>query len=170
MLCLEKLWLFSRNELCFLKRTSRLNGVSEPASKTASQVHGVVETCINVAEIHRAREFYESVLSLEAMVCDDRFCAFRVGKDVLLLFVRGGSDRPVLLSGGMVPPHETVGAGHVAFAVSSDTLPDWRMRLHERGIEIESEVRWERGGASIYFRDPDNNLLELATPGVWANY
>jgi catechol 2,3-dioxygenase-like lactoylglutathione lyase family enzyme len=144
--------------------------VGEPESKTAPQVNGVVETCINVVEIRRAREFYESVFSLEAMVGDDRFCAFRAGKSVLLLFVRGGSDRPVPLPGGMVPPHETVGAGHFSFAVSSESLPDWRLRLQERGIEIESEVRWERGGSSIYFRDPDNNLVELATPGIWANY
>jgi catechol 2,3-dioxygenase-like lactoylglutathione lyase family enzyme len=144
--------------------------VIEPESNPAPPVHGVVETCINVADVRRAREFYESVFSLEVMVGDDRFCALRVGKDVLLLFVRGGSSHPVLTSGGMVPPHETVGAGHLAFAVSSETLPDWRMRLRQRGVEIESEVRWERGGTSIYFRDPDNNLLELATPGIWANY
>ncbi|HHQ6628438.1 TPA: VOC family protein, partial [Serratia fonticola] len=23
---------------------------------------------------------------------------------------------------------------------------------------------------SIYFRDPDGHLLELVTPGIWANY
>jgi hypothetical protein len=38
------------------------------------------------------------------------------------------------------------------------------MRLGERGVEIESAVHWARGGTSVYFRDPDNNLLELATP------
>jgi catechol 2,3-dioxygenase-like lactoylglutathione lyase family enzyme len=27
-----------------------------------------------------------------------------------------------------------------------------------------------RGGHSIYFRDPDGHLLELATPGLWAGY
>lgn len=27
-----------------------------------------------------------------------------------------------------------------------------------------------RGGCSVYFRDPDGHLLELATPGVWINY
>jgi catechol 2,3-dioxygenase-like lactoylglutathione lyase family enzyme len=141
-----------------------------PASNAAPQVDGVVETCINVAEIRRAREFYRSLFSLEVMAGDDRFCALRVGKDVLLLFVRGGSDRAAPLPGGVVPPHETLGSGHFAFAVSPETLPGWRARLLEHGVQIESEVRWERGGTSIYFRDPDNNLLELATPGIWANY
>ena len=134
------------------------------------QVQGIVETCINVSNVGRARDFYESVFGLGVLVGDDRFCAFRVGKDVLLLFLRGASDKPVALPGGSIPPHETAGAGHFAFAVSSETLSDWRTRLRDRGIEIESEVRWERSGFSIYFRDPDNNLVELATPGIWANY
>jgi catechol 2,3-dioxygenase-like lactoylglutathione lyase family enzyme len=27
-----------------------------------------------------------------------------------------------------------------------------------------------RGGQSIYFRDPDDLLVELATPGIWEAY
>ena len=52
---------------------------------------GIVETCINVAEINRAREFYQSLFNFEAMVSDERFCALRAGPDVLLLFTHGGS-------------------------------------------------------------------------------
>jgi catechol 2,3-dioxygenase-like lactoylglutathione lyase family enzyme len=134
------------------------------------QVRGIVETCINVAEINRAREFYQSLFGFEAMVSDERFCAMRVGSDVLLLFTHGGSKEPVVVPGGLIPPHETNGAGHFAFAISPDELAAWRTRLRERGVEIESEVRWERGGTSLYFRDLDVNLLELATPGIWPNY
>jgi catechol 2,3-dioxygenase-like lactoylglutathione lyase family enzyme len=137
---------------------------------THLQVHGIVETCINVAEIDRAREFYQSLFGFEAMVSDERFCALRAGPDVLLLFTLGGSNEPVAIRGGVIPPHETRGAGHLAFAISTDSLETWRMRLREYGIEIESEVQWERGGTSLYFRDPDANLLEFATPGVWPNY
>ncbi len=46
----------------------------------------------------------------------------------------------------------------------------WQIRLECQGIEILSEVTWERGGRSLYFRDPDGHLLELATPGVWDVY
>jgi len=139
-------------------------------SAKPAAIHGIVETCINVADMARARGFYESLFGFEAMVHDDRFCAFRVGAQVLLVFMEGASDRPAPVAGGVIPPHDTIGAGHFAFAVSKDELNAWRELLAERGIGVESEVQWERGGHSIYFRDPDNNLLELASPGVWANY
>ena len=40
-------------------------------------------------------------------------------------------------------------------------------RLGEREIAISGEYRWPRGGTSLYFRDPDGALVELATPGLW---
>jgi len=120
--------------------------------------------------MNRAREFYESLFGFEIMTSDERFCAFRVGHDVLLLFTEGESKNPVQLEGGIIPPHDTLGAGHFAFAISPNTLAEWRAFLRQRGVTIESQVRWERGGASLYFRDPDNNLVELATPGIWPNF
>ena len=54
-------------------------------------------------------------------------------------------------------------------AVSPD-LDGWRGHLAENGVEIESEVTWDRGGVSLYFRDPDGHSVELATPGVWEIY
>lgn len=133
-------------------------------------IRGIVETCINVADMDRARRFYERLFGLDVIEHDERFCAFRVGPDVLLLFTQGASDRPTTVNGGLIPPHNTVGAVHFAFAVASDELDNWRQLLAREGIQIESEVTWDRGGHSIYFRDPDGNLLELVTPGVWANY
>jgi hypothetical protein len=37
-------------------------------------------------------------------------------------------------------------------------------------VSIESVVTWPRGGTSLYFRDPNDHLLELITPGVWSIY
>jgi catechol 2,3-dioxygenase-like lactoylglutathione lyase family enzyme len=31
-------------------------------------------------------------------------------------------------------------------------------------------MAWPRGGTSLYFRDPDGHLVELATPGLWSIY
>jgi catechol 2,3-dioxygenase-like lactoylglutathione lyase family enzyme len=133
-------------------------------------IRGIVETCINVSEMRRARQFYESFFGFEVMEHSDRFCAFRVGPDVLLLFTQGTSDEPISVTGGVIPPHNTVGAAHFAFAVSGEELEIWSTRLSDRGIKVESEVVWTRGGRSIYFRDPDDNLVELVSAGIWANY
>jgi hypothetical protein len=46
-------------------------------------------------------------------------------------------------------------------------LDAWRQRLSERGVDIVSEYRWPRGGVSLYMCDPDEALVELATPGLW---
>ena len=40
-------------------------------------------------------------------------------------------------------------------------------RLAEQGVETVGEYRWPRGGTSLYMRDPDGALVELATPGLW---
>ena len=51
-----------------------------PIESSNLRVDGIVETCINVAEISRAREFYQSLFNFEAMVSDERFCALRLGR------------------------------------------------------------------------------------------
>jgi catechol 2,3-dioxygenase-like lactoylglutathione lyase family enzyme len=72
--------------------------------------------------------------------------------------------------GGLIPPHDGSGHMHFAFAIRAEDLNDWLQRLEQAPIEIESRVHWENGGHSIYFRDPDQHLVELATPGIWPNY
>jgi catechol 2,3-dioxygenase-like lactoylglutathione lyase family enzyme len=56
----------------------------------------------------------------------------------------------------------------VAFWVPAAELAEWERRMEHMGIAIESTVDWRPGVRSIYFRDPDQHLVELATPGVWS--
>ena len=135
------------------------------------RVTGVLETCIHVQDLARSAHFYESLFGFPRLGSDERFCAFDVaGRDVLILFRRGGTLEPVKLPGGLIPPHGGSGHLHFAFAIPVEDLPAWEARLGEAGVTIESRVKWPRGGVSIYFRDPDNHLVELATPGIWAIY
>jgi len=134
-------------------------------------LRGILETAVYVEDLDRSRVFYTALFGLPVMMRDDRFCAFDVaGKDVLLLFRKGGTPEPVSTPGGLIPPHDGDGHLHMAFAVDREDLDRWETRLREHGIEIESRVEWKAGGRSVYFRDPDGHLLELVTPGVWANY
>ncbi|MCC7085256.1 MAG: VOC family protein [Pirellulales bacterium] len=135
------------------------------------QVTGVLETALYVANLSRAREFYERVFDFRPMAADERFCAYSVAdRQVLLLFERGKSLQPMPTSGGVIPPHDGSGEQHLAFSCARDELTNWDVRLVAEHVPIESRVDWERGGTSIYFRDPDGNLLELATPGIWPIY
>lgn len=92
------------------------------------------------------------------------------GRGVLLLFVRGGTLEPVETPGGTIPPHDGSGPFHVAFAIHETQLAPWKAHLSVHGVPIESTTDWPRGGQSLYFRDPDGHLLELATPGLWKGY
>ena len=134
-------------------------------------VTGILETALHVDDLDRAIAFYQRLFGFEIMAQDKRFCAFNVaGRDVLLLFKRGASIRPMPVPGGVIPPHDGQGRLHTAFSIPAADLPGWEKRLADQGIAIESTVTWPEGGRSLYFRDPDGHLLELATPGIWPNY
>ncbi|MFL6352935.1 MAG: hypothetical protein ACJ74Z_13945 [Bryobacteraceae bacterium] len=67
-------------------------------------------------------------------------------------------------------PHDGDGELHVAFAIAASELGNWEPWLAENGIVVEEKHTWELGGQSVYFRDPDRHLIEIATPGVWSIY
>jgi catechol 2,3-dioxygenase-like lactoylglutathione lyase family enzyme len=141
------------------------------AGKNMPKLDGILETALYTDDMELARRFYEDVLELQPIFADDRLCAYGVaGRDVLLLFRRGTTMETVTMPGGTIPGHDGSGPLHVAFAISRDELAEWERRLASKQVGIEGRTDWPRGGRSIYFRDPDGHLLELATPGLWTVY
>jgi len=135
------------------------------------RLDGVLETALYVDDLARAARFYEEVLGLSPIASDRRFRGYDAGhRTVLLLFERGSTLETVRMPGGTIPPHDGHGPLHVAFAVPREDLAAWEERLAGRGVAVEGRAEWPRGGRSLYFRDPDGHLLELATPGLWSTY
>ena len=130
----------------------------------------VLETALYVDDLDRTAAFYAELFELAPLYADERLRAFAVGSSALLLFRRGASLETMTMPGGTIPPHDGSGPLHVAFAIAADELAPWEERLRDRGVAVEGRTDWPRGGRSIYFRDPDGHLLELATPGLWRIY
>jgi catechol 2,3-dioxygenase-like lactoylglutathione lyase family enzyme len=135
-------------------------------------LNGVLEMALIVEDIKRATRFYTELFGFEILTQSERLCSLNVKPaQVLFLFKRGGSLDDIHVLGGILPGGiDAPGRSHMVFAIATESLESWRDWLEQNGVTVESTLLWERGGTSLYFRDPDGNLLELATPGVWASY
>jgi catechol 2,3-dioxygenase-like lactoylglutathione lyase family enzyme len=129
------------------------------------KTEGILESSLYVDDVARSARFYEKIFGFR-VISDfgGRGCAMEAGtRQVLLLFMKRGSR-------AMQTPHDGDGELHVAFAIRAEELKAWEDWLAENGIAVEEKRAWELGGQSIYFRDPDRHLIEIATPGVWSIY
>jgi catechol 2,3-dioxygenase-like lactoylglutathione lyase family enzyme len=132
------------------------------------KVSGILETALYVSDVKEAAEFYRRLFGFNMLLESERLIALDVaGRDVLLLFQEGSTREPLYVPGGMIPPHGTSGSDHFAFSISPEDVEAWQDRLLSEGVTVESRVTWPRGAKSVYFRDPDNHLVELMTPGFW---
>jgi len=126
---------------------------------------GILESSLYVSDVLRSIRFYQEIFGF-SLISDfgGRGCAMHAGpKQVLLLFKKGASR-------DITSPHDGDGELHLALAIPAAALAEWESWLQQKGIPIEEKRSWESGGWSLYFRDPDRHLLELATPGVWSVY
>jgi catechol 2,3-dioxygenase-like lactoylglutathione lyase family enzyme len=124
-----------------------------------------LECSLYVTDVAGSARFYEKIFGFQVIGdFGERGCALKAGmRQVLLLFKKGGS-RDIL------SPHDGDGELHIAFAIAAADLAGWEGWLAENGIVVEEKRTWELGGCSLYFRDPDRHLIEVATPGVWSIY
>ena len=133
------------------------------ATQNLIPIADLFEAHLIVSELDRAVAFYRDLLSLPlARVFPDRKVAFfwigAPGKAMLGLWEAGTMPISVSL--------------HVAFQVALSDLHDAPTRLRKAGIQPrdlaglptqEPVVLAWMPAASVYFRDPDNNLLEFIT-------
>lgn len=126
---------------------------------------GILESSLYVADVVRSAHFYEKIFGFRVIAnFGERGCAMKAGnRQVLLLFKKGGSRN-------ISSPHDGDGELHLAFAINAAELASWEAWLEENGIAVEEKHTWELGGHSLYFRDPDRHLIEVATPGTWSIY
>jgi catechol 2,3-dioxygenase-like lactoylglutathione lyase family enzyme len=126
---------------------------------------GILESSLYVSDLPRSVRFYEETFGFRVITdFGERGCAMHAGTHQVLLLFKKGASRAT------ETPHDGDGELHLAFAIPSAELPNWESWLQTRKIPVEEKKKWDLGGWSLYFRDPDRHLLELATPGTWPVY
>ena len=128
-----------------------------------ARIHGVHETVLYADDVPALAAFYADVVGLEQIEPPDEYsAAFRLEDgNVLLVFDPSRTTTP----GRFVPEHGASGAGHVAFRI--DVVGDAANDLRRRGVKIEREITWPKGGRSVYFRDPAGNSVEYVEGDIW---
>lgn len=135
------------------------------------RVSGIIETALYAADLACTAAFYSDLFGFSTLTSSDRLIALDVGgRSVLLLFQQQATREAFAVPGGVIPPHGSGPQSHFAFAIAASDVDAWKEHLESKQIAIEGTMTWPGGAESIYFRDPDLNLVELLTPGFWAIY
>jgi len=129
------------------------------------KTNGVLESSLYVSDLPRSVRFYQETFGFSVISeFGERGCAMHTGTHQVLLLFKKGASRAIQ------SPHDGDGELHLAFGIPSSELASWESWLQARRIPVEEKRTWELGGSSLYFRDPDRHLIELATPGTWSVY
>ncbi len=119
---------------------------------------GIAEAALYVEDMEQARSFYTRVLGLPVTADFGESCFLQTGpQSSLILF----DIKQLEIRDSPIPDHGTYGEGHVALAIAAEEMDAWRQRLKSHNVVIEHEQTWPQGTHSIYFRDPDDNSIEL---------
>jgi len=127
-------------------------------------VVGLDHLAITVASIEKTVDFYIRVLGAQDVYAD----LWRAGKIPVAILQVGASRLSVHAAASPATPHAdrpTPGSGDVCFRWEG-SLDHAMAHLKQQGVSlVEGPVPRPAAdggtGASIYFRDPDGNLLEL---------
>jgi len=122
------------------------------------KIESIDHVVLTVRDLERTCDFYRSVLGFEVVTFGGGRKGLQFGRQKLNLHVYGKEFEPKAL-------HPAPGAIDLCF-ITTTPLDEVRRELGEKGVAIEVGPV-ERVGAvgtllSVYVRDPDQNLIEIA--------
>ncbi len=121
-----------------------------------SQIRQVDYTVIFARDMEAMRHFYEIVMEFPLLrTLSDRWIEYRVGSTTLALAAHGGRFNDP-------PPAQGALSLQMAFRVAPQTVADCAAALDAKGVKLVSPLTdhpW--GHRTIFFRDPDGNVLEI---------
>lgn len=122
------------------------------------EIQRIDHIVLTVADIEKTVDFYTSVLGFKCISFKGDRKALVFGNQKINLHQKGKEFEPKA-------EHPTCGSADLCFITSTD-LDTVLTELREKGIEVIEGIVERRGAMgtilSVYFRDPDKNLVEVS--------
>jgi len=122
------------------------------------QIQNIDHIVLTVANIEKTIEFYTRILGFQLVTFGDNRKALTFGNQKINLHQKGHEFEPKA-------KHPTAGSADLCF-ISATDIHNVLEELKQKNIEIIEGIV-DRTGAlgkikSVYFRDPDQNLIEIS--------
>jgi catechol 2,3-dioxygenase-like lactoylglutathione lyase family enzyme len=136
-------------------------------NKSARCIKGLGEASIRVRDLAAMRRFYEEVVGLNVLRREESFVFFRIADgygghpQVLGLFT--ADNREFLESRLPELNAATSTLHHIAFNVALEDFESERQRLQALGLKVEATTHAWLHVRSLYFPDPEGNLIEFVS-------
>jgi len=121
-----------------------------------SQIRQIDYTVIFARDMVAMRHFYETVMEFPLLrALSERWIEYRVGSTTLALTAHGGrfNDTP--------PDHGALSL-QLAFRVPPQSVAECAATLEAKSVKLISPLTDHQfGHRTIFFRDPDGNVLEI---------
>lgn len=108
---------------------------------------------------------------------------YPLGHTTLILFAIGHTSEDQTSERGRIPGHgpSVKGLGdpsqghqlrqHFCLAVQkTEDVKVWEDWFASENVKVSGAMNWEKGGRSVYFEDPDGNVGEVGSRGIWDHY
>lgn len=134
-------------------------------NKSARRIKGLGEVSVRVRDLDSMHKFYEEVVGLEVLRRDDSFVFFRIAEGYgghsqnLALF--RAANRFFLEDKSLELNPEQTTLHHIALNVALEDFESEKMRLESLGLKVNSTIHEWLHVRSMYFSDPEGNLLEF---------
>lgn len=135
--------------------TRTTKATMQPASDPAP---ALINTCLITNDVNRLAAFYAKVLKIEPEKTGRDYVEFRTGAGVLAIFSAEAQEK-------YIPGSARAGENHSAILeFKVNDVDEEYTRLHDivpTWVKGPTNQPW--GTRSIYFRDPDGNLVDFFT-------
>jgi len=129
------------------------------------RVKGLGEVSIRVMDLDAMHKFYEEVVGLEALRRDESFVFFKIaegyGGHTQNLALFEASNTMFLDNKAEQLNSQETTLHHIALNIALEDYESEKTRLESLGLKVDATVHEWLHVRSLYFPDPEGNLLEF---------